>query len=496
MNINKFISGNKTLLIAPAGYGKTHTIAKCILQTPENEKQLILTHTHAGITSIRGKFKKLNVPTSKYHIETITGFAQRYVLAYYVGNDIPPQEDSGIYYSFLIKIAKKLFKKNSIKRTVKYSYNGLFVDEYQDCTKSQHEMLMVLSEILPIHILGDPMQGIFGFKEPLVDFENDLNDFEKVEELDTPWRWNKEGNNLQLGNNLKNIRNALKSRNKRINLSEFASINFIEANEKDIYSNNSVLRQTLNNLITNREINSLLLIFPEYFDERSFKKGGINDRAKIKAQIDYSNQLILLEAIDAKDFYIISKNIDDLILNISRKRKKIKVMNDKLFLKLFNKGDLNKWIKDDRLINKNGNNRIIKNVLEKITNDFISSPSTRKLLDIILFMKKDLKFKTKRYDLLDSIIKSMNIAITEKISVYNAMVKHKNIVRRVGRKVQGKYIGTTLLTKGLEFDTVVILNAHRIDDYKHFYVAITRACNKLIIFSKKKILEFNKGIIK
>ena len=387
--------------------------------------------------------------------------------------------------------AKELFQLTAVKRTILNSYKGLFVDEYQDCTKSQHEMLMVLSEILPIHILGDSMQGIFGFNEPLVDFEKDLNDFEKAEELDTPWRWNNNENNEQLGNDLKNIRNTLNSRNKAINLSEFDSISFIVADENDIYSNQSDLRQTLNSLITNRETNSLLLIFPEYFDERSFKKGGINDRAKIKSQIDYSNQLILLEAIDAKDFYNISKKIDDLILNISRKRKKIKSMNDNLFSRLFNKTNLSEWINDNTLKNKRGDNKLVKNKLEERITSFTVSPSIKKLLEIILFMKKDMKFKTKRYDLLNSIIKSMNIAMSEKMTVYEAMVNHKNIVRRVGRKIHGKCIGTTLLTKGLEFDTVAILNAHRIEDYKHFYVAVTRACKRLFVFSEKNILQFN-----
>lgn len=497
MNINKFILGNKTLLIAPAGYGKTHMIAECILHTPENEKQLILTHTNAGIASIKEKLKKLSVSTHKYHIETITGFAQKYVLAYYIGNDIPPQESSKDYYPFIIKNAKELFQKNSIRRVVKCSYNGLFIDEYQDCTKSQHEMLIVLAEILPIHILGDPMQGIFGFNEPLIDFEKDLIDFEKIDGFDTPWRWKKDENNEQLGIDLKNIRNTLNSPNKIINISEIDSIDFIIADEKDIHSKQSNFRQKLNDLIINKnntqDLKSLLLIFPEYINKdngKNIPKGTINDRAKIKAKIDYKNQLILLEAIDAKDFYSISKNIDDLVLNISRKKKQIKSIND-IFLKLFNKTNLNKWIKDNRLIDKRGDKSIEKNKLNEKMNSFIKSSTIKELLDIVLFMKNILKFKTKRYDLFNSIIESMNIAISEKRTVYEAMINHKNIIRRVGRKIHGKCIGTTLLTKGLEFDTVVIVDAHRIEDYRHFYVAATRACKKLIIFSEKKILDFN-----
>jgi len=73
-------------------------------------------------------------------------------------------------------------------------------------------------------------------------------------------------------------------------------------------------------------------------------------------------------------------------------------------------------------------------------------------------------------------------------SVYESMKKSRDIVRRQGRKVMGKYIGTTLLTKGLEFDTVIVLEAHKFTDPKNFYVALTRACKKLIVFTNNAIL--------
>ena len=63
------------------------------------------------------------------------------------------------------------------------------------------------------------------------------------------------------------------------------------------------------------------------------------------------------------------------------------------------------------------------------------------------------------------------------------MNQYKNKIRMSGRKVLGKCIGTTLLTKGLEFDTVIILWANLIRDKRNFYVAISRACKELYIFS-------------
>jgi DNA helicase-2/ATP-dependent DNA helicase PcrA len=72
MNYKDFISKDKSLLIAPAGYGKTYSLAESLLHTPPNEKQLILTHTHAGIASIKEKIKGFKISGEKYHIETIT----------------------------------------------------------------------------------------------------------------------------------------------------------------------------------------------------------------------------------------------------------------------------------------------------------------------------------------------------------------------------------------------------------------------------------------
>lgn len=64
------------------------------------------------------------------------------------------------------------------------------------------------------------------------------------------------------------------------------------------------------------------------------------------------------------------------------------------------------------------------------------------------------------------------------------MVEHKNNIRHAGRKIKGRCIGTTLLTKGLEFDNVIIVDAHLFTDKKNFYVAISRACKSLIILTE------------
>ena len=53
MDISTFLSADKSMIIAPAGYGKTYTIAECIASYDGKKKILVLTHTHAGVASLR-----------------------------------------------------------------------------------------------------------------------------------------------------------------------------------------------------------------------------------------------------------------------------------------------------------------------------------------------------------------------------------------------------------------------------------------------------------
>ena len=58
----EFLACDRGLLIAPAGHGKTTAIADCLNLCPDDSCQLVLTHTHAGIASLKKKFKEKKVP--------------------------------------------------------------------------------------------------------------------------------------------------------------------------------------------------------------------------------------------------------------------------------------------------------------------------------------------------------------------------------------------------------------------------------------------------
>jgi len=495
MDYREFIEGRKTMLVAPAGYGKTHTIAECLKHT--NGKQLILTHTHAGVASIRDKIKKTDIESATYRIETISSFAQKYSHSFYTAKDMPDQE-SKEYHAFVTQKAKEIFTSPAVKMVIAASYAGLFVDEYQDCTKDQHAMISALSDILPTHILGDPMQGIFNFNGNTVDFEKDLGEFDMFSELSVPHRWYQEGNNSELGDILKGYRKELESQNPIYLTSNHDNgLYVVTVRPGDFLNARSKYRMGLNKLIKNPDNNpdydSLLIIVPEYHEFMGsgarVPKGDIKHRAQIRAQIDYSKSLILLEAIDDKSFYAVAKKADGLICGIVRARKKIiKIRRDALD-GLFNKMDLDKWFNTTGLKNKKSSND--KNRCSKFqakAEAFISNPSTANLYEMVLDAKYGLKLKHKRDEIIFSFLNALKEAGQSNISVHEAMKKNRNFIRRSGRKVHGKCIGTTLLTKGLEFDTVAILDAHRFDCPKHLYVALTRCCKKLIIFTEQTTL--------
>ena len=107
-------------------------------------------------------------------------------------------------------------------------------------------------------------------------------------------------------------------------------------------------------------------------------------------------------------------------------------------------------------------------------------------------IKSNLRWKAKRADIFSSVFTCLKLANENATSVLEEMKKHKNRIRQVGRRIEGRCIGTTLLTKGLEFDTVVLIEADTIDSSKDFYVAVSRACKEVHIFSSSPTLHFNK----
>ena len=179
-------------VVAP-GYGKTHLIADAVgLAT---RRQLVLTHTYAGVNALRRKMRELSVPSSAYRVDTIASWALRLCLSYPGVSEWTVQRPAGQQWTTLYHACGALLDHPFIRRILKASYGGLYVDEYQDCSTAQHQLVLRLARDLPCRILGDPLQAIFDFaNESPVDWDGEITtNFESLGQLETPYRWLRAG---------------------------------------------------------------------------------------------------------------------------------------------------------------------------------------------------------------------------------------------------------------------------------------------------------------
>src|SRR5690349_10849341 len=115
---------------APAGCGKTWMIATAVAQHASG-RQLVLTHTHAGVDALRRKLRAHGVSRRQYELETIAGWALEVSVAYPettgLVNRLP--RDSKDYESIYCGV-EKLLRLSPIRRILRASYAGVFIDEY------------------------------------------------------------------------------------------------------------------------------------------------------------------------------------------------------------------------------------------------------------------------------------------------------------------------------------------------------------------------------
>ena len=471
------------MIIAPAGYGKTHTIVDCLEQYQfENKKILILTHTHAGIASIKDKITVRSIPSKVYEITTICSFALNLILSFVPERNLP--DDSNMKEKFRIaqSHALRLLMAKPIQSVLRAKYEHVIVDEYQDCDTIQHTLINRLGDVVKVHILGDAMQSIFGFNGTPVDLNSDAISVykEHLQELSIPWRWNNVGCS-NLGKEIFQIRQLLES-HKEIDLTQFKNIQFVMTNANDLYwhgkrdENPPQIIKVLRQYLSKRHTGNVLILHPDTY----------NKDPRIKLTKVLSN-LGMLESIDDGDFYesiakFESANNYELIASI------VSFLKDTCIA-----SNLDKWFHaDGTLVNKssNKNQDVIKQykTLQGFIKPLLEKKSASVILSFISQIKQLFSIRVVRKDIFYSIERVLKDAESRRISFSQALKLNRDKVRRIGRSILGKYIGTTLLTKGLECETVIILNADKFPDEKHLYVAISRCSKRLIIASEKAIL--------
>ena len=200
-------SKHNAAIIAPAGHGKTEMITDLVDKLPGTK--LVLTHTNAGVAALMNRFKKKNVDASKYYLSTISSFCMKWTEAYPSTAGIRPtmKVTDKDFYSKIHTGTSRIFTHSWARDIIEKTYSCVLVDEYQDCVLAQHQIFVELNKTVPIYVLGDPLQAIFGFKESLVSWKNICFDVLEDEIETYPWRWEK--TNPALGQYLNDVRKKL-----------------------------------------------------------------------------------------------------------------------------------------------------------------------------------------------------------------------------------------------------------------------------------------------
>jgi len=448
----------RAVLVAAAGCGKTHIIAESIKFT--KGKQLILTHTHAGVHSLRNKLKKLNINPNKYRVETIAGFALRYARSYPVTCAFQIlNEDESIIYENLYSAAYNVIKNQAGRKIICTSYSGLFVDEYQDCTLEQHKLVLLLSELLPTRILGDPLQGIFDFREGIVDWSRDINPyFNLLPELSIPWRW--VNNNKSLGQWLINVRKIILN-------NETISLYKSDLPNKSYWYPKKCQIKALKNWSYGNTIG--IVKFDNIAHSIAAKLGGMyNSMEEIerKSLFEFLNK------------FEIGTNREKVfaVLRISFKCM-TKVGSDiKLIIQCIEKEAIFHGKKHHDLF------MIIDTYIKTGHYHLLS-----KILDYIGFIEGA---KIYRKELWSDIKKLfVSLALNPNESIISLARKQIEMYSNKGcRHIYNKTISRPFLIKGLEFNHAILLDADALKP-KELYVSLTRGSSYLTILSKEQILK-------
>src|SRR5688572_24192281 len=125
---------------APAGCGKTTSIADALKRHVRPKPVLILTHTNAGVSALRRRLKEKTVGPQAYRLSTIDGWALKLISTFPARSKLDPAillADKP-KYDRIQKLADGLLASGNISDVLRASYDRLIVDEYQDCTVDQH----------------------------------------------------------------------------------------------------------------------------------------------------------------------------------------------------------------------------------------------------------------------------------------------------------------------------------------------------------------------
>lgn len=451
-------------VVAPAGHGKTELIANVATL---GRRALILTHTHAGVHAIRSRLKRLGVSHHAVAVDTIAGWCMRYANAF-PGVAKPPEgmPKNGGEWDQLYRGTILALKVQAVRDVVASSYDKILIDEYQDCHLLQHELAVALSDIVPMLIFGDPMQGIFEFAGATLSWEGQIHDsFPFAGSLDTPHRWN--GKNPELGNWIAETREKL-----------------MAGEPIDLADGPITFRQT-------DDVFDMGLFF-DGIDAREGTQAAIHCRKGVCYRLARatSGGFQAIEEMAAGRLQSFAVAWDASPDNASRLAAVKSLIEECINKKQAQEGEAPD--SEDEAIAAE------MNALAKTLGEGTGAVSLKKLFGLARKRPRWRIFRGEIWRDAERAIAELESGRCGTMGEATANIRQR--MTNSGRRLPTRTVSTPLLLKGLEFDHVMIPNAAHFAredsaQAKLFYVAISRATRALTIASANRILKLPKPLI-
>jgi hypothetical protein len=226
--VESMLSSRRAFAVAAAGCGKTELLGQFVADQ-RSGRQLVLTHTHAGVAAIKRRLVYMRVPHDKFHLDTIAGWCLRYGAAYSGLSGFRLDAEADPDWDATYPGAERVCRSSLGRRVIRESYDGVLVDEYQDCTTKMHAVVRAIGDCIPCRGAGDPLQSVFGFRnDPVVPWETVKTDFEVIDgALTEPWRWRRQGRSAALGDWLVAARTQLETTG-RLVIAEGAPVTWVQ----------------------------------------------------------------------------------------------------------------------------------------------------------------------------------------------------------------------------------------------------------------------------
>ena len=460
-----FANQDRALVVAPAGCGKTYLISESVGHA--EGRQLVLTHTHAGVSAIRARMRHMGIPTDHYRVTTIDSFALAYARAFPSLGEAPPgvlkkdvlaSED----WPVIRRVAMRAVGRGPVQDVVRATYSGMYVDEYQDCSKAQHELILSLAALMPCRIVGDPLQAIYQplNKDDALPWSEVQGSFPQIDELRIPYRWL--AANPALGEWLLALREAFDS-GERIPLTE-AGVSGLRVN---VTSDPGAAVNACHAQLDAPD--GTVLILRRWRAECHKLASKLNNRCSV------------FEDIECKD---LTKPAIEIYSATGSDRAKATVRF------------VHKWL-----------SRIpppVKAAGEAILSGRTSRPRNPQALDIV--RRLNLVAETTSiiavdealdgYEAVGPAFKSRELWVglrkairacdqAEGVALLQVLQGQRDALRRVGRQLPLRTMSTPLLVKGLECDHCLVLNLDTFESKESMYVSMTRASRTLTLLTSR-----------